>query len=95
MGSAKLSSSLPPQAIRAAREEVERPGIQFETIVGLMERAADLVAAMAAPEVQPAGAVSAAGAQPSFIGFAMASIAKRKRKSPERIDSGQLPLFAA
>jgi len=48
MGSAKLSSSLPPQAIRAAREEVERPGIQFETIVGLMERAADLVAAMAA-----------------------------------------------
>jgi hypothetical protein len=50
---------------------------------------------MAAPEVQPAGAVSAAGAQPSFIGFAMASIAKRKRKSPERIDSGQLPLFAA
>jgi len=54
-----------------------------------------LVAAMAAPEVHPAVAAPAPGAEPSFIGFAMAAIAKRKRKSPERIDSGQLPLFAA
>jgi hypothetical protein len=38
-----------------------------------------LVAAMAAPEVHPA----------------MAAISKRRRKSPEHIDSGQLPLFAA
>jgi len=65
----------------------------------LIETPADeeplLVAAMAAPEVYPAVAAPAPSAEPSFIGFAMASIAKRKRKSPERIDSGQLPLFAA
>jgi hypothetical protein len=52
------------------------------------------VAAMAA-EVPPAAAASAASAQPSFIGFAMAAISKRKKKSSEHIDSGQLPLFAA
>jgi hypothetical protein len=54
-----------------------------------------LVATMAAPEVPSAVATSAASAQPSFIGFAMTAISKRRRKSPERIDSGQLPLFAA
>jgi hypothetical protein len=54
-----------------------------------------LVAAMAVPEVHPAVAAPAASAQPSFIGFAMSSIPKRRRKSSERIDSGQLPLFAA
>jgi hypothetical protein len=53
-----------------------------------------LVAAMAA-EVPPAVAASAASAQPSFIGFAMTAISKRRRKPPERLDSGQLPLFAA
>jgi hypothetical protein len=71
------------------------PVVSTEPLEAPTEEEPLLVAAMAAPEVQPAGAVSAAGAQPSFIGFAMASIAKRKRKSPERIDSGQLPLFAA
>jgi len=54
-----------------------------------------LVAVMAAPEVHPAVAAPAPGAEPSFIGFAMAAISKRRRKSPEHIDSGQLPLFAA
>jgi hypothetical protein len=54
-----------------------------------------LVAAMAVPEGPSVVVASTASAQPSFIGFAMAAIAKRKRKSPERIDSGQLPLFAA
>jgi hypothetical protein len=54
-----------------------------------------LVAAMAASEVSSVVAASTAGAQPSFIGFAMTAISKRRRKSPERIDSGQLPLFAA
>jgi hypothetical protein len=54
-----------------------------------------LVAAMAAPEAASVVAASAADAQPSFIGFAMTAVARRKRKLPERIDSGQLPLFAA
>jgi len=54
-----------------------------------------LVAAMAAPEVHPAVAAPAPGAEPSFIGFAMAAISKRRRKSSEHVDSGQLPLFAA
>ena len=40
-------------------------------------------------------AVSSVRAEPSFIGFAMAAISKRKRKSPEHMDNGQLPLFAA
>jgi hypothetical protein len=50
-----------------------------------------LLVAAAAPVVTP----STASAQPSFIGFAMTAISKRRRKSLERIDSGQLPLFAA
>jgi hypothetical protein len=54
-----------------------------------------LVAAMAAAEVSSVVAASTVIAQPSFIGFAMTAISKRRRKSPERIDSGQLPLFAA
>jgi hypothetical protein len=54
-----------------------------------------LVAAMAALEVHPAVAASAASAQPSFIGFAMTAISKRRKRSSEPIDSGQLPLFAA
>jgi len=53
-----------------------------------------LVAAMAA-EVPPAVTASTAIAQPSFIGFAMTAISKRRKKSSERNDSGQLPLFAA
>jgi hypothetical protein len=65
----------------------------------LIETPADeeplLVAAMAAPEVYPAVAAPAPSAEPSFIGFAMAAISKRRKKSPEHIDSGQLPLFAA
>jgi hypothetical protein len=51
-----------------------------------------LVAAMAA-EVPPAAAASTASAQPSFIGFAMTAVSKRRKKSPEPIDSGQLLLF--
>jgi hypothetical protein len=54
-----------------------------------------LLVAAAAPEIPSAVAASMASAQPSFIGFAMTAISKRKRKSPEHIDSGQLPLFAA
>jgi hypothetical protein len=53
-----------------------------------------LVAAMA-EEVPPAAAASTASAQPSFIGFAMTAVSKRRKKSPEPIDSGQLLLFAA
>jgi hypothetical protein len=53
-----------------------------------------LVAAMAA-EVPPAVAASTASAQPSFIGFAMTAVSKRRKKSPEPIDSGQLLLFVA
>ena len=53
-----------------------------------------LVAAMAA-EVPPAAAASTASAQPSFIGFAMTAVSKRRKKSPEPIDSGQLLLFVA
>jgi len=54
-----------------------------------------LVAAMAATEDPSVVAASIASAQPSFIGFAMTAISKRRRKPSERIDSGQLPLFAA
>ena len=39
-----------------------------------------LVAAMAAPEVPPAVAASTASAQPSFIGFAMTAISKRREE---------------
>jgi hypothetical protein len=53
-----------------------------------------LVAAMA-EEVPPAAAASTASAQPSFIGFAMTAVSKRRKKSPEPIDSGQLLLFVA
>jgi hypothetical protein len=53
-----------------------------------------LVAAMAA-EVPPAAAASTASVQPSFIGFAMTVVSKRRKKSPEPIDSGQLLLFVA
>jgi hypothetical protein len=48
-----------------------------------------------AAEVPPAVTASTAIAQPSFIGFAMTAISKRRKKSSERNDSGQLPLFAA
>jgi hypothetical protein len=54
-----------------------------------------LVAAMAVPEVPPVLAAPAASAQPSFLSFAMNAISKRRRKSPEPIDSGQLLLFVA
>jgi hypothetical protein len=54
-----------------------------------------LVAAMAALEVPSVVAAAAASAQPSFIGFAMTAVSKRKKKSSEPIDSGQLMLFAA
>jgi hypothetical protein len=48
-----------------------------------------------AAEVPPAAAASTASAQPSFIGFAMTAVSKRRKKSPEPIDSGQLLLFVA
>jgi len=54
-----------------------------------------LLVAGAAPEIPSAATASMASAQPSFIGFAMTAISKRRRKPPERLDSGQLPLFAA
>jgi hypothetical protein len=54
-----------------------------------------LVAAMAVPEVSPMLAAPVAGAQPSFIGFAITAVPKRRKKSPEPIDSGQLLLFVA
>jgi hypothetical protein len=54
-----------------------------------------LVAAMAASEVSSVVAASAASAQPSFIGFAMTAISKRRRKSTEPVESGQLLLFVA
>jgi hypothetical protein len=64
-----------------------------------MEMPADeeplLVAAMAASEVPSVVAASASSAQTSFIGFAMTAVSKRRKKSPEPIDSGQLLLFAA
>jgi hypothetical protein len=54
-----------------------------------------LVVTAAAPEIPFVVPASTASAQPSFIGFAMTAVSKRRRKSPEPIDSGQLPLFAA
>jgi hypothetical protein len=71
------------------------PGVSTGALEAPTEEEPLLVAAMAAPGLQPAVAVSSVSAEPSFIGFAMAAISKRKRKSPEHIDSGQLPLFAA
>jgi hypothetical protein len=54
-----------------------------------------LVAAMAAPDVSPVLASLAPSAQPSFIGFAMTAVSKRRRKPPEPVDTGQLLLFVA
>jgi hypothetical protein len=89
-----------------ARELVEQGGVG-ETADDVwrqvnQQRHAQFGAAQPAPAL-PADVVEipveedspAAGAQPSFIGFAMTAISKRRRKSSERTDSGQLPLFAA
>jgi hypothetical protein len=50
---------------------------------------------MAASEVPSVVAASASSAQTSFIGFAMTAVSKRRKKSSEPVDSGQLLLFAA
>jgi hypothetical protein len=55
----------------------------------------NLPAFYVAAEVPSSVASSTASAQPSFIGFAMTAVSKRRKKSPEPIDSGQLLLFAA
>jgi hypothetical protein len=54
-----------------------------------------LLVAAAASEIPSVMAASIANTQPSFIGFAMTAISKRRKRSSEPIDSGQLSLFAA
>jgi hypothetical protein len=82
---------------RQAQFGSAQPAPVLPTEVGemLTEEEPLLVAAMAAPEVPPAMAAHVASDQPSFIGFAMTAVSKRRRKSPEPIDSGQLLLFVA
>jgi hypothetical protein len=54
-----------------------------------------LLVAAAASEIPSVMAASIANTQPSFIGFAMTAVSKRRKKSSEPVDSGQLLLFAA